>query len=116
VDVTDAENPVDRVLPGLGGSQADREDEFPFLHRCRHHPVVEGDAVIRRRKRNHPIVVAFKNSVAVAESKRCVHHRMFADLGDDVAHFDDLGRWLLGDARLPDAGRERCRNHGDHGE
>ena len=31
MDVTDSKQPVDRMLPGLGGPQADFEDESAFL-------------------------------------------------------------------------------------
>ena len=62
-----------------------------FVQRRGHHPLFKGDAVIERRQLDHPIVVVFENSVAVAGLEGCAHDGGLADLGRDIADFDDIG-------------------------
>ena len=80
----------------------------------RHHLALEDDAVVERRQRDHPVVVGFENSVAVADPEGRAHDSGFADLGGDVADFDDIGGRFLGDrspaAARPEASSESRRS------
>ena len=91
VNVTDAHNPVDRVLASLGGVEGNLEDEGVFVQRRGHHPLFERDAVIERRQLDHPVVVVFEDLVAVAGFEGCAHDGGLTDLGRDIADFADIG-------------------------
>ena len=110
MNVTDANNPVDRVPPWLGSPQGDLEDEDVFVKRRGHHPAFEGDTGIERRQFDHPIVVVFENSVAVAGLEGGAHDRGVANLGGDIADFDDIGGRFLGDGPSAGAPSEGYQN------